>query len=98
MKKEYLVVFENGKTSVGAQSPDIPGCFAIGPTLEEARRRYLEAAESHLKWLANDGDPIPQPATSKVEFMRIPGEEPPSYYVEWLAIPVPSEARHAVSA
>jgi predicted RNase H-like HicB family nuclease len=98
MKREYLVVFEKGKESFGAQAPDIPGCFAVGKTLDETRERYLEAAESHLRWMANDHEPLPQPVTTKVEFLRIPGEAPSSYYVEWLAISVPVEQRHAVSA
>jgi predicted RNase H-like HicB family nuclease len=98
MKKEFLVVFEKGKESVGAHAPDIVGCFAVGQTLKEARQRYIEAAESHLQWLANDHDPIPQPVTTVVEFLRSPGEKPPTYYVEWLAISVPAETRQAIPA
>jgi predicted RNase H-like HicB family nuclease len=98
MKKEFLVVFEKGKESVGAHAPDIDGCFAVGQTLEEARRRYVEAAEAHLQWLAKDHDTIPQPVTTTVEFARTPGEQAPTYYVEWLAISVPAKTRHAIPA
>jgi predicted RNase H-like HicB family nuclease len=93
-----LVVFEAGKTSFGAYAPDIPGCFAVGPTLEETRRRYLEAVEAHLEWMASEHDPIPEPATTVFDFSREPGEEASGYYVEWLAIQLPVEMRLAISA
>jgi predicted RNase H-like HicB family nuclease len=89
MKKEFLVVFEIGKSSLGASAPDIPGCFAVGPTLDETRRRYLEAVEAHLKWLAADRDPLPEPATTHFDFAPRTKKEKPRYYVEWLQVPVP---------
>jgi predicted RNase H-like HicB family nuclease len=98
MKKEFLVVFEKGKTSFGAFAPDIPGCIAVGPTLDETRRRYMEAVEAHLEWMSSDHDPIPEPVTTSYDFSREPGEEVSSYYVEWLAISIPAEARQAISA
>ena len=98
MKQQFLVVFEVGKTSFGASAPDIPGCFAVGPTLDETRLRFLEAVEAHLEWLASDHDPIPRPVTTAYDFSREPGEDASSYFVEWLTISVPAEARQAVSA
>jgi predicted RNase H-like HicB family nuclease len=98
MKSEFLVVFEIGKESVGAFAPDIPGCFAVGPTLDETKRRYLEAVEAHLEWMASDHDPIPKPVTTIYDFSRESDEEASSYYVEWLAIPLPVEMRLAISA
>lgn len=84
-----MVVFEVGKTSVGASAPDIPGCFAVGATLDVARRRYLGAVEAHLRWLAADRDPIPEPKTTRFDFApRIKGKRP-RYYVEWLPVPIP---------
>lgn len=98
MKKKFLVVFEVGQSSLGASAPDIPGCFAVGPTLDETRRRFLEAAEAHLKWMANDHEPIPEPVTTAYDFAPRDGAEKPRYYVEWLAISVPSEALRAIPA
>ena len=98
MKKEFLVVFEVGKTSLGAFAPDIPGCFAVGPTLDETRQRFLEAAEAHLKWMANDHDPIPEPVTSTYDFAPREGAEKTRYYVEWLAITVPFASLRAIPA
>jgi predicted RNase H-like HicB family nuclease len=89
MKKDFLVVFEIGKTSFGASAPDIPGCFAVGPTLDETRRRYLEAVEAHLKWLAADRDRVPEPATTRFDFAPRKKRVRPRYYVEWLQVPIP---------
>jgi predicted RNase H-like HicB family nuclease len=98
MNKEFLVVFEKGKTSYGAFAPDIPGCFAVGPTLEETRSRFLGAVEAHLNWMASDHDPMPEPVTTAFDFSPEPGSERSSYYVEWVLIPVPVHAQHAVPA
>ncbi|HEX4030927.1 MAG TPA: type II toxin-antitoxin system HicB family antitoxin [Terracidiphilus sp.] len=98
MKKEFLVVFELGQTSLGAFAPDIPGCFAVGKTLDETRQRYLEAVEAHLKWLANDHDPVPEPVTSTYDFAPRDGAVKTSYYVEWLTVPIPAEVLHAIPA
>lgn len=89
MKKEFMVVFEVGPKSLGAFAPDIPGCFAVGRTLDQARRRYLEAAEAHLKWLAADHEPIPQPTATTFDFSPHSKGKKPRFYVEWLQIPMP---------
>lgn len=89
MKKEFLVVFEVGNASFGASAPDIPGCFAVGSTLEVTRRRYLAAVESHLKWLAADRDPIPEPKTTGFDFSPRAKGKKPRYYVEWLPVSIP---------
>ena len=98
MKQRFLVVFEVGKTSFGASAPDIPGCFAVGQTLDESRLRFVEAVEAHLQWMADDHDPIPTPLTTTIDFAREHGEEQSSFYVEWLSISVPAEVREAIPA
>jgi predicted RNase H-like HicB family nuclease len=98
MKKEFLVVFEKGKTSYGAFAPDIPGCFAVGATLDEVKSRFMEAVAAHLDWMASDHDTMPEPVTSSFDFSPEPGHERSSYYVEWVMISVPVAAQHAVTA
>jgi predicted RNase H-like HicB family nuclease len=99
MTKQFLVIFENGEKGFGAQAPDIPGCFAIGKTLEETRARYLEAAAAHLAWLASDHDRIPEPATKVADLSEeARNAEGSSFHTEWLSIPMPAETRHAISA
>ncbi len=103
MKQKFLVVYEHGKRNYGGFVPDVPGCISTGKTLTEVRRMMKEALESHLQWMASDGDPMPVPTTTSFDFS--PEEDDPKgevdhYVVEWLEIEVPSEPRvpHALTA
>lgn len=98
MTKEFLVVIETGKMGFGAEAPDIGGCFAVGPSLETVRQRFIDAARAHLEWLAADGDPIPEPVTNGVDLARMQGGEGSTFHTEWLAIQMPSEARKRIPA
>ena len=57
----YTVVIEQGETSYGAYVPDLPGCVAVGETLDEVRELINEAVQFHLEGLREDGEPIPPP-------------------------------------
>jgi predicted RNase H-like HicB family nuclease len=59
--KEYAVVYEEGPTSWGAYVPDLPGCVAVGDTLDEVQELIRGAIEMHLETMREDGDPIPEP-------------------------------------
>ena len=59
---KYAVVFEQGPTSVGATVPDLPGCFAVGASMNEARELVAEAIEFHIRCLREAGDPVPEPS------------------------------------
>ena len=63
MKYAYAVVLEKGETSYGAYVPDLPGCVAVGDTLEEVERLIQEAIEFHLEGMVSDGDAVPAPTT-----------------------------------
>jgi predicted RNase H-like HicB family nuclease len=71
----FLVIIEKGETSYGAYSPDLPGCFAVGETREEAERLMYEAMQEHIRWMLEDGDTIPEPVSAAV-YMAIPEVEP----------------------
>ncbi len=60
---KYAVIIEKGPTSYGATVSDLPGCVAIGETLEEVENLIREAIEFHIEGLRADGDPVPPPAT-----------------------------------
>jgi predicted RNase H-like HicB family nuclease len=45
---KYAVIFEKGDTSYGAYVPDLPGCVAVGETLEEVQRLIRGAMTFHL--------------------------------------------------
>jgi predicted RNase H-like HicB family nuclease len=59
----YAIVIEKGATSYGASVPDLPGCVAVGETLDEAKELIQEAIALHLEGLRAEGLPIPEPTT-----------------------------------
>lgn len=50
--------------------PDLPGCVAIGATVQETEMAIREAIPFHLVGLRKDGSPIPTP-TSRVEYVEV---------------------------
>jgi predicted RNase H-like HicB family nuclease len=59
----YAVVIEKGKTRYGAYVPDLPGCVAVGKSLEEVKAMIAEAIKVHLQGMLEEGLPIPQPTS-----------------------------------
>ncbi len=95
-KKKFLAVYEVGENNLSGFLPDVPGVVSTAPSLEAMRHAMREALEFHLEGLAADGDPIPEPATTSVDF----AEEDPEHgvlscIVEWLEVRVPQY--HAVA-
>ena len=66
----YAVVIERGKRNYGAYVPDVPGCVAVGDTVQEALASIREALEFHFEGMREDGDPIPDPA-SLVDYVEV---------------------------
>ena len=58
---EYVVILEQGESSVGAYVPDLPGCVAVAETREEAMDLIREAVELHIESLRENGEPVPTP-------------------------------------
>ena len=65
----YAVVIEKGETSFGAYVPDLPGCVAVGETIEEVEQLIREAISIHLDGLRGEHLPIPEPS-SRVEYVE----------------------------
>lgn len=65
----YAVVIEKGPTSYGAYVPDLPGCVAVGETVEEVRRLIAEAVALHLEALQREGLAVPEPS-SRCEYVE----------------------------
>jgi predicted RNase H-like HicB family nuclease len=49
--------------------PDLPGCIAVGETLEEVQQLIREAIVFHLEGLKENGLPIPEP-TTRAEYIE----------------------------
>ncbi|MCX6599685.1 MAG: type II toxin-antitoxin system HicB family antitoxin [Acidobacteria bacterium] len=58
----YAVVYEKSGNGWGAYVPDLPGCVALGFSLDETKRLIQEALEIHLRSLREDGETIPEPS------------------------------------
>ena len=56
----FLVIIEQGETSCGAYSPDLPGCVAVGKTRQEVEENMRTAIEMHVQGMIEDGEMIPQ--------------------------------------
>ena len=88
--EKYLAVYEVGSNNLSGFLPDVPGVVSTAPSLEAMRQTMREAVEFHLEALAADGDGIPEPRTTSVDFAQ---EDPEhgvlSCIVEWLEIEVP---------
>jgi len=56
---KYTVVIEKGETNYGAYVPDLPGCVAVGETIEEVEERIRGAIDFHIRGLREDGLEIP---------------------------------------
>ncbi len=66
----YAIVIEKGKGNYSAYVPDLPGCVAVGDTIEETQRVIQEAIEFHIEGLRADGQPVPEPS-SHVEYVEV---------------------------
>ena len=60
---KYAIVIERAGNNYSAYAPDVPGCAAVGDTLEEVQREMQEALEFHIAGLREAGLPIPEPTT-----------------------------------
>jgi predicted RNase H-like HicB family nuclease len=60
---KYGVVIEKGETSYGAYVPDLPGCVAVGESLEEVEQLIREAIQFHIEGLREEGLPVPEPSS-----------------------------------
>ena len=61
---QYLVIFETDANNCGAYVPDLPGCVAIGETMQEVRRLIAEAIQFHIEGLQEDGSAVPLPSST----------------------------------
>ena len=65
----YAIVIEGEPGNYSAYVPDLPGCVAVGDTVEEVRNEMQEAIRFHLEGLLEDDLPIPEP-TSVVDYVE----------------------------
>lgn len=64
----YAVVIENAGPNFSAYVPDLPGCVAVGDTIDEVKTEIAEAIRFHIRGLEADGLPVPL-ASSRVDYI-----------------------------
>ena len=74
MTARYVIVIEKADGNYGAYAPDLPGCVALGDTVQETVANMRKSIEMHLEGMAEDGDQIPE-ATSTVDYIEIEAPE-----------------------
>jgi predicted RNase H-like HicB family nuclease len=93
MTRQYPVVYEWSGKNFSGYAPDVPGCMATAKTLDLIRTMLKGALESHLQWMQDDGDPIPNASDEVTVDMEPDAEfpQPRGYYVivERLSITMP---------
>lgn len=61
----YVVVVEGDEESgYSSYSPDLPGVVAAGDTLQETQSLMLEAMITHITYLRETGQSVPEPVTN----------------------------------
>ena len=54
-------IHKDPDTDFGVSFPDVPGCIAVGETMEKALESAAEALAFHIEGMEKDGDPLPAP-------------------------------------
>ena len=57
--KYPIVIHKDENSDFGVTFPDLPGCFSVGASIEEAIASSHEAAECHIEGMLLDSEPIP---------------------------------------
>ncbi len=68
--RRYASVIENAGANYSAYVQDLPGCVATGATPEETKENMRGAIELHLRGMAEDHVPIPEPS-SQVSLVEV---------------------------
>jgi predicted RNase H-like HicB family nuclease len=55
----------------GAWAPDLPGCIALGDTVERDRREMRDAIAFHIEGLRDAGEPVPEPSPLAAAYVDV---------------------------
>ncbi len=70
--RRYAIVIEQADDGgFGAWAPDLPGCVALGDTIEETEHSMREAIAFHIEGLRLNGDPVPEPSGVAVAMVEV---------------------------
>ncbi len=69
--KSYLVLYEKSSTGYGAYAPDLPGCIAVGSTIDEVRQLMREGIAIYIDELQRSGEPVPSADHESAELIPV---------------------------
>ena len=70
--RRYLVIYERAEDGGwGAYVPDLPGCFTLGDSREDAEHRIREAIAAHIDLLRDRGEAIPEASSIAAEMVEV---------------------------
>jgi len=61
-----VVIHKDANSDYGVTVPDLPGCFSVAETMDEALTNAVEAIELHLEGMLLDSEPLPLPQSVDV--------------------------------
>ena len=67
---EYAVVIEDAGKNYSAYVPDLPGCVAVGSSVDEVKTEIRAATALHIASLREHGEEVP-PATSLASTVQV---------------------------
>lgn len=67
-KDHYEITIEQSHNCFSAYCPDLPGCVAVGDTLEETKELMLDSLRLHLEGLRQDGVLVAEPMNTSAFF------------------------------
>jgi predicted RNase H-like HicB family nuclease len=59
----YAVIVEDAGPNYSAYVPDLPGCVAVGATVEEVTSSIHDAIEIYIAALIEFGEEVPHPSS-----------------------------------
>ena len=68
VRDQYSITIEQSENCYSAYCPDLPGCVAVGDTVEETKELMMGAVKLHLEGLKQDG------------VLALQGEEPDTQF------------------
>ena len=64
MKTRYVALLDGKAGAYGVVVPDLPGCTAMGRTVEQALQNAVNAVRDWVEDAANDRESVPKPRTA----------------------------------
>ncbi len=68
---KFVVIYEKTGTGFSSYSPELPGCIAIGKTIEETKINMKEAIEFHIEGMTIEGLEIPNSEAIYTQFLEL---------------------------